>query len=437
MHDFDPIALSRTLASAEDEAWAWLDRLSELAVPTDAPLQAYRSVLNQQYYAELAEQLPAGDPLLPYLQRWLSHLLELRVNGAWYTEGGRLRFHDVHHLESPEKIQATLHAMCRRVVVDERRDAWLKELNRVSQPAAELTTNLWQRRVEVYKRLKGPSLDEVELPTPEAYTIASEVLASTQSLMTEVLGFTSALTQLVKPCQLTFPAHSNPSTVGDWFRETRLLEAVRPRPFAWPKPIAASSFGVALERFGNAWQRALAPRNQPFVVACDPLGLGESTTGWLFASLLTSPAFQHRNLGGAPAKQRDVNRYWGFLGLHELRLRAVRVLTRRALQLDYRDRPKALDELSERAWGQPLGSNLLGVLPQLRANDPQRLCAVGLATLRAHALVEAHNDDWYRNPRAVDELRSLAATPPEYTATTDEVREGLSRYVTTLTAWIG
>src|SRR5690606_10796759 len=101
-----------------------------------------------------------------------------------------------------------------------------------------------------------------------------------------VLGFTRAMAQVVKAGQLTFPTHLSPPTLGDWFRETRLLEAVRLRPFGWPKPLAASSFGVALDRFGSAWQRALAPRDQPFVVACDPLGLNESTTGWLFAGLL-------------------------------------------------------------------------------------------------------------------------------------------------------
>lgn len=437
MHDFDPIALSRTLARAEDDAWAWLDRLSELAEPEDAPLQVYRTELCQQYHAELLEELPPSDPLRPYLVRWLTHLLELRVNGAVYTEGARLRYHDVHHLESPEKTKATLDAVCRKVLAEERRGAWLKELDRVGRPLAELTTQLWQRRVEVYKRLKGPSLDEVELPTAEVYAIAEEVLVATKPLVTEMPGLAKALAHVVKPGSLTFPAHLSPATLGDWFRETRLLEAVHLRQFNWPKSLASTSFGVALDRFGSAWQRSLAPRNQPFVVAYDPLGLGESTTGWLFAQLLANPAFQRRNLGGAPSKQRDVNRFWGFAGVHELRLRALRVLVRQAVQLDYRERPKALEHLSERTWGEPLGANLLGVLPQLKSGDPQRLCAVGLATLRAEALTDAHNDDWFRNPRAIDELRSTASMPPDSQVTPDLAREGLRCYVARLTSMIG
>jgi hypothetical protein len=255
--------------------------------------------------------------------------------------------------------------------------------------------------------------------------------------MTEMPGLPKALAHVVKPGLLTFPAHLAPAALSDWFRETRLLEAVNLRTFNWPKPLAGSSFGVALDRFGTAWQRALAPRNQPFVVAYDPLGLGENTTGWLFANLLANPAFQRRNLGGAQTKQRDVNRFWGFVGLHELRLRAVRVLARQAVQLDYRERPKALEHLSERAWGEPLGRNLLGVLPQLRAADPQRLCAIGLATTRAESLTEAHNEDWFRNPRAIDELRSTAAIPPESTVAPEVVRDGLRRQIASLTILVG
>jgi hypothetical protein len=437
MHDFDPIALSRTLGRAEDEAWAWLDRLSELAVQEDAPLQAYRTTLCQQYYAELHEELHASDPLKPYLVRWLSHLIELRVNGSMLIESAHLRHHNVYHLELPDKLTATLDTVCRKVLAEERRGVWLKELDRVSQPVADLTTHLWQRRVEVYNRLKGPSLDEVELPTAETYAIANDVLSSTQALVTEMPGLVKAMAHMVKPGALTFPAHLSPATLGDWFRETRLLEAVHLRQFNWPKSLAPSSFGVALDRFGAVWQRALAPRNQPFVVAYDPLALGESTTGWLFANLLANPTFQRRNLGGAPSKQRDVNRFWGFMGVHELRLRALRVLTRQAVQLDYRERPKALEHLSERVWGEPLGRNLLGVLPQLRASDPQRLCAVGLATLRAESLTEAHNEDWFRNPRAIDELRSTAAIPPEFTVAAELVKDGLGRCIASLGKMIG
>lgn len=436
MQDVDPIELSRTFSTAEDVAWAWQDSLRELAAAEDAPLQLFRPVLSQQFHDELRAALHPSDPLKPFLFRWLTHLLELRVNWSLNAELAHLRYHEIHHLEAPERISTTLDAVARKVFAEPRRAVWLTELDRRGQPLSELTTRLWQRRVEVYNRLRGPSLDEAELPCPEVYALASNILTATEPLTAELGGLVRSLEHAAKPSALSFPARLGPPALADWFRETRLLESVNLRPFNWPRPVGGASFGLALERFGSAWHRALAPRNQPFVVAYDPRGLDQDNTGWLFAALIATPTFQRRHLGGVASKQRDVQRFWGFVGVHELRLRALRVLLRQALQLDHRERPKTIEHLSERAWGQPPGRHLLGVLPQLRSDDAQRFCAVGLATLRAEALTEAHNDDWFRNPRAVDELRSQAGTPPEFTVTADTVSQGLTRYVAQLTAMI-
>ncbi len=437
MQDFDPIELSQTLGRAEDSAWAWQDRLPELAVVEDAPLSTWRSILSKQYHDELAAELKDNDPLRPFLLRWLRHLTELRVNAAAYTDCAHLRYHEVHHLDAPERTTATLDALSRHVLQDERREQWLNALGSRSAKLAEAVGHLWQRRVEVHKRLGGAALDESELPTPDVYALASETLSLTQVLAQETAGLLRNLAQVTKPGTLTFPAHLGAPALSDWFRETRLLESVKLRPFNWPKPLSATSFGVALDRFGATWQRALIPRNQPFVIACDPLGLGEHTTGWLFAGLLASPAFQRRHLGGSTAKQRDTHRFWGLVGVHELRLRATRVLTRQALLMDYRERPKALEHLGERVWGEPLSKNLTGVLPQLRSSDPQRFCAIALGTLLRANLTEAHNEDWFRNPRAIEELRSNASKPPDFTIAPDSVRLGLKRHIQHLTALIG
>lgn len=434
MPDFDPIELSRALARAEDDAWAWLDRLTELAVAEDAPLELYRPLLSKQHYDELNETLHKDDPLKPYLFRWMAHLIELRVNAASYTQCAHLRYHDEHPLDGPEKGLTTLDKLARRTLSEPRRQLWLGELARCSPKLSQSLVHQWQRRAEVFVRLGGPSLDETELPTPAAYDLADAALSMTQPLLPESRGLIGALAHSTKLSPLAFPARLNPPTIANWFRETRLLESVSPHPFTWPKPLAATSFALALDRFGAAWRKALAPRDQPFVVARDPQGLEERTTGWVFASLVASPSFQRRHLEGAPAKQRDVDRYWGLVGVHELRLRALRLLLRKALLGDHRERARAIEHLGERVWGQPLSSNLTGVLPQLRANDAQSLCAVGLAQLATEALVESHNDDWFRNPRAVEELRANAARPPERNISDPErVRIGLERYVASLT----
>lgn len=437
MHDFDPIELSRTLSRAEDAAWAWQDRLSELAIVEDAPLEEWRHTLGKQFVHEFLEELGPDDPMRPALLRWLTHLLELRVNGATYTECARLRYHDIHPIEAPERTKATIDQISRKVLGEERREKWLEALATQGQRLTETTLHLWQRRVEVYNRLDGASLEEIELPTPAVYTLAEEALRLTQPFTAEVPGLPKALAHVTKPSPLTFPAHLSAPALSDWFRETRLLESVNLRSFNWPKPLGATSFALAMDRFGATWQRALAPSNQPFVIAVDPLGLQEQTNGWLFANLLATPAFQRRHLGGAPTKQRDINRFWGLAGVHELRLRATRVLTRQALLLDHRERPTALEQLGERVWGEPLHKHLVGVLPQLRSSDPQRFCAVALGTLLRQSLTDAHNEDWFRNPRAIDELRSNAARPPAFTTSAETVKLGLELYVAQLSSLIG
>lgn len=437
MPDVDPMELSRISSRAEESAWAWQDRLSELAIVEDAPLEEWRNILGKQFIHEFLEELGADDPLRPFLLRWLTHLLELRVNAATYTECARLRYHDVHALEAPERTKATIDQMSRKVLGEERREQWLKSLAPRGQRLAETVLHLWQRRVEVYNRLNGPSLDETELPTPAVYTLAEEALRLTEPLTAELSGLSKALAHVTKPSPLNFPAHLSAPALSDWFRDTRLLESVKLRSFNWPKPLGATSFALAMDRFGATWQRALAPSNQPFVVAVDPLGLSEQTNGWLFANLLATPAFQRRHLGGAATKQRDINRFWGMAGVHELRLRATRVLTRQALLLDHRERPRALEHLGERVWGEPLHKHLVGVLPQLRSSDPQRFCAIALGTLLRQSIIDAHDEDWFRNPRAVDELRSNAARPPSSTTSPETVKLGLQLCVEQLTSLIG
>jgi hypothetical protein len=47
-----------------------------------------------------------------------------------------------------------------------------------------------------------------------------------------------------------------------------------------------------------------------------------------------------------------------------------------------------------------------------------------LASVRARELTESHDEDWFRNPRAVDQLRSEAALPPQCETSPDDLRAG-------------
>lgn len=425
----DPIELSRSFARAEDEATAWHDRLTEAALAEDLPLQRMREHLCQDGYDAIREALPEGDPLRDSLLRWQAHLLEQRVNAAMYVEGAELLYHTPHKLVEPERAELTLDKLKRRLLDDVRRKQWLTQLSNNAGKLSLSRQLLWQRRVEVYRRLKGPTLDEAELPTSEIYDIARWVLERTQPMVERQPSLLASLERGLSNPALTFPTHLGTAAFVDWFRETRLLEEPKLRPFNWPAPLCAGSFAIALERFGSELFRSFASKSQPFVIAYDPMRLSEATGGWLFARLLCNPAFARRHLGGTQANFREVQRTWAHITVHELRLRAFRVLVREALQLLSKERLAAFDALGERTFGEPLSSTLIAGLPAVRPNDGQRLCAVGLAYALEEAFTERHDNDWFRNPRAEEELRAIAAKPPEIHADPGLVRDALGRYV--------
>jgi hypothetical protein len=429
MLNVDPIELSRSLGRAEDSANAWHDRLTEIVLPGDLPLQSERALLCQDGYDQIREALHESDPLRPHLLRWVAHLLEQRVNAAMYVECAELTYHEIHKLVEPERVELTVDQLKRLLLSDKRRKEWLQQLSARASRLSQAQQLLWQRRVEVYRRLKGPSLDEAELPMAGVYELANWVLERTQPLVERAPSFLVSLERGLSNPALTFPAHLSAAPFVDWFRETRLLEEPKLRPFSFPPLVNAGSFGIALERFGAELFRSFAPKSQPFVIAYDPLRLNEWTAGFLFARLLTNSSFQRRHLGSAPSSARDVTRVWAQIALHEVRLRAVRVLVRQALQLFTKDRAAAFEALGEKTWGEPLGGNLLAVLPNVRAHDAQRLCAIGLAHALNEDFTDRHNEDWYRNPRAEEELRSIAGRPPETQANPDVVRAALGRYL--------
>jgi hypothetical protein len=429
MLNADPIELSRSIERAEDHMCEWHDRLTELALPGDTPLQPFRSLLSQDAHDEIREMLPEGDPLRPHLLRWQAHLLEQRVNAGMYIECAQNLYHEIHPLVEPERAQLTLDQLKRRLLSDVRRTHWLAQLGRCSGKLAAAQQLLWQRRAEVYRRLKGPSLDEAELPTSEVYDIARWVLQRTQPLVERQPGLIASLERGLTNPSLTFPAHLGAAAFVDWFRETRLLEEAKLRSFTWPQPVCAGSFAIALERFGAELFRSFAPKSQPFVIAHEPMRLRDRTVGFLFARLLTNAAFQRRHLSAAPERAREIRRVWANVTVHELRLRAVRVWVREALQLPSKERAKAFEVLGEVVWGEPIHPNLIAVMPAVRADDGQKFCAIALAHSLNQELTDRHNEDWFRNPRAEEELRSMADLPPGSQADPTQVRAALGSYI--------
>jgi hypothetical protein len=210
-----------------------------------------------------------------------------------------------------------------------------------------------------------------------------------------------------------WPAHLNPSSLTDLFRDTRLLEALELDPGRLPKAIAPASFMRALARLGAAVLVASAPRDQPFCIAHDAYGLQRFRYGALLGTLPLSAAFAMRRLGASRELARRATRAAAMTVLLESRIAALRVLLGEAALRGPGALRDAYSEGVYRCLGIELPDTAAGAFIKLRMDDAQRFCGLFLAIQSSHRLRDAHDEDWFRNPRAIDQLRSEAALPPE------------------------
>jgi hypothetical protein len=191
-----------------------------------------------------------------------------------------------------------------------------------------------------------------------------------------------------------------------------------------PAPISAASFLRGFAHLGAAWSDALAPTQQPYSVAHDAFGLMRAMRGALFAGVPQSAPFLRRQLSLGKERSFEHGR-----ALAASTLIFARMLALRTLQADAALRgPAALREVFLEEGTQVLGfeppPQAAGLLLRPRLGDAQRFAGLLLAAARSEELADEHDDDWFRNPRAIDELRSEARLPPAVTCTVDALEHG-------------
>jgi hypothetical protein len=214
-----------------------------------------------------------------------------------------------------------------------------------------------------------------------------------------------------------WPRALTPWAILDWFRGSDLFRDVDLDPGELPRALAPASYLRALARVGTAWVDATAPSDQPFVVAHDPYGLRRRTIGALFGTLPWSAPFARRALGLGTARLAEHRRALGVTVLVASRAAALRVLLRSSALSGRRALRERFEERTAQAFRVPLKPDLAGAVFRLHADDLQRFAGVLLAGAEHRHLVERHEEDWYRNPRAVEQLRDEARLSPERTTT--------------------
>jgi hypothetical protein len=350
-------------------------------------------------------------------------LTEQRIDRAALVRTAYERYVAEHVVSEPSRVKASLANVLGRALAEPaRRAAWLASFVKASDALGDAVATLWERRAEIASRMGLAGPDEIEAPAPDLAEVASRWLDRTADLFAEVApGSLAALMDLscAGAASTAFPRHLLPRTVLDPFRETDLFRSVALDPGDLPEPYNAASFVRALLRVGAAWVDATAPGDQPFVVAHDPYGLRRRTIGALFGILPSTAAFARRAFDVDASRMQSHVRALGLSLLVESRALALRVLLRRPALAGRAAFREAFEDGTARAFGLPLAPRAAGVLFRLHADDGQRFAGLLLAGSESAALREAYDDDWYRNPRAIERLRDESRLSPDPTTTKD------------------
>jgi hypothetical protein len=223
-----------------------------------------------------------------------------------------------------------------------------------------------------------------------------------------------------------WPAQLSAQWIYDLLRHTGLADGLKLQVDALPQARSGASFVRALDRFGVAIYRAQARRiTGLFAMAVRPFDPRPAAYGALFASLLASPLFLKKHLGLGQARARVQAQ-----SITRSLVVASRVLAWQAIVAAVDDAGRAREvscEFGRRVTGASPPLELAGVLPRYRPTACARLVGAARAIELREQLIQAHDEDWFDNPRAHEQLREIDVTETVL-ADTDSLRLAASRF---------
>ncbi|AKT44226.1 hypothetical protein [Chondromyces crocatus] len=389
----------------------------------------------------------APDPHAVALARWVQYLTlervlfsdRVRIAEAWHAPtasvepsgGGRpgpaegaLRASATGRESARDALLGLLGASRQEV-----RRAYAEQLVDAAGPIVEAARIEADRRQEA-TRLLGvePDATPLELPCDPpvaALEVAARLLEQTAPLLEPSRRWDEALGRAVaRDATEGWPARPNARWVEVLFREGGLAEGLVLDLGQLPRALGASSFARALGRFGAALSDACMPRTAPFALTRSPFDVRRARRAALFAALPADPVFCVKHLGLGRARARDQARVVARALLLTLRLDAAQLrltqghrvgLPGNPLLMGRREGGEHFEEETRRALGIPLPAELVGVVPALDAGVSVHLLGALLAACDRYALVQRFDEDWFRNPRAVEAIREddgvFRATP--------------------------
>jgi hypothetical protein len=427
--DGAPLELDRELSRAFDGWRAWRQRLEITPQFEDTPLERFRPHTSRRTFQRLG-LLPDDDPLRDSLRRWVYRLGEQRVNQGALTQVALSRYVERHALSTPAAGDFSLSQMFERSLGERgRRAPWLTMFVQHATECSSHVVTLFQRRAEFARRLGLESPLAIEASTDDASETATRLAVRLRERVAEpelgsAQGWLDAA--LGEDVRATWPARLNGPRLLDFFRDSDLFRGLELRPRPLPSAVGAASFLLGFGRLGSAWFDAQTPTDQPFCIARDPYRLDEHTASYLFALLPLNPTFLARRLDVGRDSMVDIRRRLAQIWALELSATALRVRLRSAAFHGEVRLRETFEELCELDLGVRLPQSLAGAFFRLRSEDEQRFLGLLLAAEREQRLIDAHDEDWFRNPRAIEQLRAEAKLPPKTRVDKDTLEAALA-----------
>ncbi len=386
---------------------------------------------------ETLERLAADDsdpiaaPLLRHLY-WLQLMLSTLPG-----EGERLRKYreERHAIDKPLSGHFSLRELLGHALRDpRRRPALLDVMLARGGQLRDAATRLFEVRAEL-PQFWGRTRESLELPHPELTSRARSFLADSRDALEslEARSFHELLEHALAPHAADgWPRQLSLRSLHDLLGNADWLKGLQLDTGELPASVSATSFSRGLLRLGAAWTEALAPASLPFSVARDPFRLLASQNGALLASLTTLPAFLKRQLNLGKDRASEHARALSRSALVFARCLSLRVLLDEPSRRGPRAFIEAFCELGAEALGFEPPAEAAGVLLRPRAGDAQRFAGLLLAFQSRQELAEAHDEDWYRSPRAIEQLRAETRTPPAVTCSEEALAAGSRALVAAL-----
>jgi hypothetical protein len=430
-YELSPFELDRELARVVPRV-----RAAYRAVRTgrEVRLSLPDVLLDPETHERLASD--SSDPIAAPLLRWI-YWLELAQRGL-SLEGARVRHYRASHhaLDAPLSGHFTWRELLGHALRDaSRRPALLDVLLERGDDLRDQGTKLFELRAGL-PQFAERSRAELELPNAEIAATALAFLKASSDAFGS-LGLQSLAdvldTGLAHAAADGWPRQLSLRSLNDLLGEASWLKSLRIELGDLPAALSAASFARGLLRLGAAWSEALASPSQPFCITHDPFGLARAQHGALFASIARQPTFLRRQLGLGKDRSVGHMRALSQSALIFARLLALRVLQDEPALQGPRALREAFSEHATPALGFELPQEAAGLFFRPRSGDAQRLAGWFLAAAQANELADEHDEDWFRNPRAIEQLRAETSAPPATTCTTQALEAGLKA----LTAQLG